>query len=135
MLNSMNAHWILPPTCICVSAIPLVAADGVFTVQSVEQGKASARDSRVFLVLVARINDPLVQNDGRVWGDERVKAWIAAHGSAMHFKSEGELDALKELDAYAPAVIAFREGVECDRDTRFATADDLIEWLGQVERG
>lgn len=103
---------------------------------SVEAGLAESKNGKILVVVMdSHVNSP---NLWVAWNDATVKEWIANNATCLRYErgsynpQQGDFKALESVDH---GVVAFRNGEIYDRDTSFATAADLLEWLKRVKEG
>ncbi|MBX3387507.1 MAG: thioredoxin family protein [Phycisphaeraceae bacterium] len=79
---------------------------------------------------------PCKRMDKTTWRDDAVVEWFKSKGTAISLDVDQHPEDSQSLNIEAmPTMVAFKEGREVDRVVGYKSGADLLEWLGQVERG
>lgn len=115
------------------AAKPPVFTDKVYS-EAMVQAKAQSRYA--IIKATAQWCPPCKQMDRTTWLDEGLVKWINDKGVAIYLDVDKEPALAKELAVKAmPTIIVFKEGKEFDRVVGYQSAEQMMAWLGAIERG
>lgn len=120
------------------SGTPAAAKPAIFDTRSYEDAKTAAtKEGRWFIVKATAVwCPPCKQMDRTTWIDEKVVAWMKAHGIAVSVDVDDSPEVAEQLEIGAmPTMIAFKDGKEFDRIVGYRSPTDLLGWFEGLERG
>ncbi|MFN7558120.1 MAG: thioredoxin family protein [bacterium] len=123
---------------LCSAAGRAAAKPPVFTDKVYSEAMAQAKAQSRFAIIKATAEwcPPCKQMDRTTWLDEGLIKWINDKGVAVYLDVDKEPGLAKELRVEAmPTIIVFKEGKEFDRVVGYQSAEQMMAWLGAIERG
>ena len=130
---TLVALWLLCSLAGRTAAKPPVFTDKVYS-EAMAQAKAQSR----YAVVKATAGwcPPCKQMDRTTWLDEGLIKWINDKGVAVYLDVDKEPALAKELRVEAmPTIVVFKDGKEFDRVVGYQSAEQMLAWLGAIERG
>lgn len=113
-------------------------APPVFSHLTLAQARSQVAGTPKVLIVKATASwcPPCKQMNKTSWRDPRVEKWVADHGIAIELDVDQSTQDARALRITAmPTMLAFKDGEEFDRTVGFLDGDQLLAWLGAVERG
>lgn len=110
----------------------------VFSDMAFADAVARSKDGKAITVVkfTAEWCGPCKEMDRTSWRDPRLEAWFKDKGVAIQVDVEKERKVSQDNHIRAmPTMVAFVKGEAFDRVVGFQNADQLLAWLGRVEKG
>ncbi len=138
MAQRMYLLTLVALSVLCSAAGFAAAKPPVFTDKVYSEAMVQAKSQSRYAIIKATAEwcPPCKQMDRTTWLDEGLVKWINDKGVAIYLDVDKEPALAKELAVKAmPTIIVFKEGKEFDRVVGYQSAEQMMAWLGAIERG